>query len=173
MVGIWCLRCANGYSGSVALGAREIENDLRLLVWRIEFALDGRESAKKQVAGVSHDGASAGSDSVGGEEFVEFAENMIDVHCGMELLYAADERIGEIAGVDLLKSGRRMTEAQAGFGIGDGHAAAASAGSASRAVRQGECRFFENDGFLIHETSFRCERGVPIREAKGYTPAVL
>jgi len=171
LVGIWFLRCANGYADSVALRAGEIEDDG--LVLRVDLVLDSGESAEEQVARVGHDGATAGSDSVGSEEFVEFAENMIDVHCGMELLYAADERIGEIAGVDLLKSGRRMTEAQAGFGIGDGHAAAASAGSASRAVRQGECRFLEKDGFLIHKTSFRCERGVPIREAKGYTPAVL
>jgi len=163
LVGIWFLRCANGYADSVALRAGEIEDDG--LVLRVDLVLDSGESAEEQVAGVGHDGATAGSDSVGSEEFVEFAEDMVNVHRGMKLLDAADQRFREVAGVELLETNRSMPEAKAGFGIGGGHAATASAGSASGAVGRGGISLHEDDGFLVHESFLSgMSEGVPLQQ---------
>lgn len=121
----------------VALGAREVEEDL--VVVRIEFLVDGVEGAEKKAAGISHDGAAAGRDLVGGEEFVEFAEDVVDVHSGMEVLDAADESFGEVAGVDFLEAKRSVAEAEAGFRVRDGEAAVRSGANAMAAMRLG-CR---------------------------------
>jgi hypothetical protein len=62
---------------SSRLGAREVEDDLLLLVG-IEFEVDGGEGAEKETAGVGHDGGAAGGDLVAGEELVEFGEGAVD-----------------------------------------------------------------------------------------------
>ena len=124
----------------------------------MEFLLDGGEGAAKKAARIGHDGAAARRDLVGGEEFVEFAEDVVDVHGGMELLDATDEGFGEVAGV-LLEANGGVAEAEPGCRIGDGHAAAASAGSAGGAVRWDEFDFFEDSGLFVHESFLSGEWG--------------
>ena len=85
-----------GALGPVALGARQIEDDWLLFLHGIEFTFDGGEGAEKQTAGVGHDGAAAGRDLVGREEFVEFAEDMVDVLRGAELVDTTDEFGGQV-----------------------------------------------------------------------------
>src|SRR5215467_9946142 len=98
-----------GFGLGVAPGAREIEDDLR---FGFEFVFDGGEGAKKQAAGIGHDGAAAGGDFVGGEEFVEFSEDVVDVHGGVKFPDAADERFGEVAG-GFLEADGGVAEAEA------------------------------------------------------------
>jgi len=140
---------ALGGDDVVALGAREVEDPLGLLFLRVEFVFDGGEGAEKEVAGVGHDGAATGRDLVGGEEFVEFAEDVVDVRGGMELLDAADQRFGEVAGV-LFEANGGVAKAKAGLGVGDSHAAAASTGSAGGAMRHGGFGFSEYGRFIFH-----------------------
>ena len=119
----------------VELGAREVEEDL--VVVRIEFLVDGVEGAEKKAAGISHDGAATGRNLVGGEEFVEFAEDVVDVHGGMEVLDATDEFFGQVAGVHFLETKRSVAEAEAGFRVRDGEAAVRSGANAMAAMRLG------------------------------------
>ncbi|HEY6945403.1 MAG TPA: hypothetical protein VI431_09720 [Candidatus Acidoferrum sp.] len=113
----------------VALGAREIEDTLLLLLRLLEFEFDSREGTEEKAAGVSNDGAATGRDLVGGEKSVEFTEDVVDVHGGMELLDATDESFGEVTGV-LLEPNGGVAEAKAGLWILDSHTGAATAGIA-------------------------------------------
>jgi hypothetical protein len=120
---------------SITLGAREIPDDLLLGVGRMEFTVDGREGAEKQTAGIGHDRRAAGRDFVAGQEFVEFAEGVVDGDRGSKFLSVTDEGGGEVDGVAVFLVKGGVFEAEAGRGVGGGHAATASAGSALLAVR--------------------------------------
>ena len=104
---------------------------------RIEFVVDGGEGAEEKIARIGHDGAAAGRDFVGGEEFVEFAEDMVDVHGGLEFLDATDELFGQVAGVDFLEVKRSGAEAEARFRVRDGESAVRSGANAMTAMRLG------------------------------------
>jgi len=58
---------------SVALGAREVDDDLGLVFefWN-GFVLDGGEGAEEELQGVGHDGGRGGVDFFPGLEFIEF-----------------------------------------------------------------------------------------------------
>ena len=121
----------------------------------MEFAVDGGEGAEEQVTGVSHDGAAAGRDFVGGEEFVEFAEDVVDVYGGIELLDAANELFGQVAGVDFLEAKPSVAEAEAGFRVGDGEAAVRPGANAMAAMRLG-CRGLIGRAWRLAAARFGC-----------------
>jgi hypothetical protein len=119
----------------------------------MEFAVDGREGAEEQVTGVSHNGAAARRDLVGGEEFVEFTEDVVDVHGRIELLDATDELFRQVAGVDFLEAKRSVAEAEAGFRVRDGEAAVRSGANAMAATRLG-CRVLIGFRWRLAAASF-------------------
>jgi hypothetical protein len=143
---------------SITLGAREIPDDLLLGVGRMEFAVDGGEGAEKQTAGIGHDRRAAGSDFITGQEFVEFAERVVDGHGGSKFLSVTDEGGGEIGAIALFPQSGGVFEAEAGLRVGDGHAAKAPAGG--RAVLAMEQAGARDRGFEIHGSSFVGRIGV-------------
>jgi hypothetical protein len=113
---------------SVAAWARKIDDDLSLV--GASFVFDGGEGAKEEIGGVSHDGTAARSDLVPGEEFVKFAEGMVDGDGIPEFLDVADEDSGEVGLIEFFLMVGGVFGAEAGLRIGNGHAAVAAAGSA-------------------------------------------
>ena len=101
------------------------------------IASDGGEGAKKEVAGVGHDGGPAGSNFVAGLELIEFAEGMVDVGGGVKFLDVADENGGEVGLVEVTLVFGSVFGAKAGIQIGDGHATAAAARSALLTMGKG------------------------------------
>src|SRR6266849_5653298 len=91
-----------GHGGglSVALGARQIPDDfLRLVVWRIDLLVDGRERAKEQVTRVGHDGGTARGDAILRLEEEKPGEKVVDRDGGLEFGKTGDEFGGEIGGM--------------------------------------------------------------------------
>src|SRR5262249_41469797 len=119
----------------------------------MEFVVNRRKSAEEEVAGIGHDGAAAGGDLVGGQEVVELAGDMVCVLGGGGFGDAANKVRGAVGGLpfpELLLAKRGVAEAEAGYGIGDGHATAATTGSARRAVGSFDFDVREHRGFFIH-----------------------
>jgi hypothetical protein len=165
-----------GFFGSSVFGsgdgsAGDINNDdFVLLLLAVEFAVDGGKGAEEEIARVSHDGGAARRDFVAGNEFVEFTERAVDDDSGSEFPGVTKELGSDVGGVAVFFLLRGMTEAEAGSGIGDGHAATAATGGTSRAMgRDGFC-LCKDDGFLIHGIPFRVEDGAFQFGKKAGTP---
>lgn len=125
---------------SVAFGARQIEDDLqRLVVWRIDLLVDGRERAKEQVTRVGHDGGTARGDAILRLEEKKPGEKVVDRDGGLEFGEAGDKVGGEIGGVVALLLAASVFGAERGERICDRHAAATVASVVFTAVLRG-CR---------------------------------
>jgi len=122
------------------------------------FVLDGGEGAEEEIGGVGHDGAAARSDLVPGEEFIEFAERMVDGDGVAEFLDVTDEDGGEVSQVECFLVVSGVFGAEAGVVVRDGQTAEATPGRGAMLAMK---RFGIGDGsgggargFRIHESSF-------------------
>jgi hypothetical protein len=88
--------------------------------------LDGGEGAEKQAGGVGNDGGAARGDAILGEQDEQLGEDLVDVGGGGELGELADQVRGEVGDFKALKVKLGMAEAEAGVGVDNAEAAAAS-----------------------------------------------
>ncbi len=92
---------------SVAFGARQIPDDfLRLVVWRIDLLVDGRERAKEQVTRVGHDGGTARGDAILRLEAEKPGEKVVDRDGGLEFGETGDGRVSERKEMGRARRGR-------------------------------------------------------------------
>jgi hypothetical protein len=145
--------------GSVAVGAGHVEDDLYRVVLAVGFALDGRKGAEKEIADIGQHSGTARSDLIVGEEFIQFAEGVVDAGSGLEILGLACEGRGELREVTLFALLIGVFETKAGVIVGDGQTAKAAAGEAKLTVEQ---RRFGGDDrrFGSHKSSFPTGAGM-------------
>lgn len=105
------------------------ENDGGDVVVVGDFAVDGWQGTEEEVADVGEDRCAPGGDAVLGQEDEEVGEDLVDVVGGLEGGELADELGGEVFGFGLFFEGTGVGVAEAGGGIRDGQAAAATSGS--------------------------------------------
>ena len=110
----------------------EIQDDFgsELVVggWGIEFLIDGGEGAELEAVDIGHDAGVTRGDAAFDEKDEEAGEEVVDLRGGFEIGEEAGEGGREVGGaivVVLLLEGR-MAEAEAGAGVLDGEAAAAT-----------------------------------------------
>jgi hypothetical protein len=114
---------------SIALGAREIPDDLLLGVRRMEFAVDDGEGAEEQIGGVSHDcGAARGNPAFGLME-QQAGEEVVNGDGGLELGETLGQKSGEVGGIADWGRGAAVLGTEGGRRADDGHAAATVAGT--------------------------------------------
>ena len=157
---------------SVALGAREIEDDLIGLV--IQFIVDvhGAVGMEELVGQVAEDSCAARRDAPSGDLNDEAGEEFLDVLAGGEFVEFGEEVGGEVFGV----AGRRgqggdelfaeVSEAEAGLKLGPAKAALGAIGKAMLAARgtqrEADCgcgRFFGNGCLQVQDFDVRAVRG--------------
>jgi len=126
-------------SGLLAVGAgkvAEVDADADRVLGgvRVDFGMDNGDGAKKEISDVSEDGGAASGDEVGGEEFVEFGDGVVDAHGGGEFVGFVREALEEVGGG--LYHGERagMFGAEAEFQVVSLGAATATGGSAVEAA---------------------------------------
>ncbi|HYT19227.1 MAG TPA: hypothetical protein VEW05_03245 [Candidatus Polarisedimenticolia bacterium] len=134
----------------------EVEHEAFLLGLDAAIAGDGGEGAEEETGGVSHDRSAARSDFVSGLELIEFAEGVVDGHGIAEFPDVADENGSEVGLMEFFLGVGGVFGAEAGIRIRNGHAAAASVGSAL--LTMGRDRIGNGDGCFglrVHGSSFR------------------
>jgi len=109
----------------VALGAREVEDELLRLIETIELAFDGGEGAEKGLAEIGQDGGTARGDAVLDEKHGDLGEKGMDAGGTIKSRKQADESRGEIfvGGLELASD---VAETEAGDWIEWGKTAAAA-----------------------------------------------
>ncbi len=122
--------------GPVAIGAGDVNDNLRVVVGRGGFEEDGAVGVEELVGDVGEDGGAAGGDAAFGDEGEEAGEELADVRAGGELGEFGEEvggEVGEIALV-LLAGGpqggthREVVKTKTEMGIGGVFAAAFAVG---------------------------------------------
>ena len=144
--------CLEGSLGDIA---GDIEDDGVFVAGGMEFAVDGREGAQEQVAGVGHDGGAARSDFVAGEELVEFAERAVDFNGGAEFSSFTDETCGDGGFRLVLALGSSVVLAEATTRFRNEHAAVTATGGAMLTLLDFRRSGAGEDGFVVHGVSFR------------------
>ena len=121
----------------VTLGARkvaEIDSDGVFGRVRVDFRMDDGDGAKKEISDVSEDGCAASGDEVGGEEFVEFGDGVVDAHGGRKFIGFVGEALEEVGGGFYHGERAGMFGAKAEFQVVRLGAATATGGSAVEAA---------------------------------------
>jgi len=122
--------------GPVAIGAGDVNDNLRVVVGRGGFEEDGAVGVEELVGDVGEDGGAAGGDAAFGDEGEEAGEELADVRAGGELGEFGEKvggEVGEIALV-LLAGGpqggthREVVKTKTEMGIGGVFAAAFAVG---------------------------------------------
>jgi hypothetical protein len=125
------------WRGPVAFGTREVEDDLLgLVVLRIEFTVDGGESAEQEIADVREDGGAARGNAILGEQAKEIGEGSVDLRGGVMVGELAKENSGEVALFVVLGAKLGVLGAEAGGGVGDGVTATAVGAGVVLTTRQ-------------------------------------
>jgi len=137
MIGTWRINNHDTLL-SVALGAREIEDNLLgAVVRRVKFAVDDGEGAEEQIGGVSHDRGPTRGDAAFGLMEQQAGQEVVDRDGGLELAETLSQESGEVGGVPALGRGAAVLGTEGGGRAGDGQAAAAVAGTLLAASRRG------------------------------------
>ncbi len=122
--------------GPVAIGAGDVNDNLRVVIGRGGFEEDGAVGVEGLVGDVGQDGGASGGDAAFGDEGEEAGEKLADVRAGGELGEFGEEvggEVGEIALV-LLAGGpqggthREVVKTKTEMGIGGVFAAAFAVG---------------------------------------------
>jgi len=116
---------------------------------RVYFGMDDGDGAKKEISDVSEDGGATSGDEVGGEEFVEFGDGVVDAHGGGELVGVVGEDFAKIVGLPRSKLGAGVFFAEAKSRGAGQLAALAASGRAVAAIG----RWNSGCGWFRHESS--------------------
>ena len=131
--------CGGDCCGLLAVGAgkiAEVDADMDRVFGgvRIDFGMDDGDGAEKEIGDVSEDGGATSGDEIGGEEFVELGDGVVDTHGGGEFVGVVGEALEEVRG--RFCHGKRvgMFGAEAEFQVVRLGAATATGGSAVEAA---------------------------------------
>src|SRR5213595_1260043 len=112
-------RSGGDCGGLLAVGAgkvAEVDADADRVLGgvRVDFGMDDGDGAEKEISDVSEDGCAASGDEVGGEEFVEFGDGVVDAHGGGEFVGFVGEDFAKIVGLpgSKLRAGVLFAEAK-------------------------------------------------------------
>ena len=119
--------------GPVAIGAGDVNDNLRVVVGRGGFEEDGAVGVEELVGDVGKDGGAARGDAAFGDEGEEAGEELADVGAGGELGEFGEEVGGEVFRIVLWRLGHGgdqggMAETKMRTGVEDGETAAGTVG---------------------------------------------